>query len=87
MRAPATYAEAKAVRDAIDAEGREAGKVLNAFPKGAMNLTPDAVKATPEWKAAKARSDALFQKLRTFNTWFVKAFAAEIRAERRSRGR
>ena len=82
-----TYEEAKRIRDEIEGEGRKVGAILSAFPKGPMNLTPDAVKAAPEWREAKDRSEALFRKLRRFNTWFVKAYAKEIRAERRAKGR
>lgn len=82
-----TYEEAKRLRDEIEEEGRKVGAILNAFPKGPMNLTPDDVKATPEWRHAKDRSAALFRKLRRFNTWFVKAYAKEIREERRARER
>lgn len=43
--------------DAANARLSAASAALDAFPKGAMNLTTDAAKATPEWKAAKAEAD------------------------------
>jgi|SRR5580692_5773417 hypothetical protein len=86
-RGSTTYAEAKRVVDAAEAESKAAGKVLDTFPKLANGLTPDAVKALPEYKAAKARYNAAFAHERAVNTWFVKNFHKEIRAERASRGR
>lgn len=55
-------------RDDLEAEVRAAGAALKSFPKGAMGLTPDAVKASPEWKAAKNRYDRAFAALRAFNS-------------------
>lgn len=83
-----TYLEAKTMRDQIETDMRAADKTLRAIPSygtGAMGMTPDAVRATPEWKAATANTGATFRKLQDFNRVFVKQFAAEIRAERRNR--
>lgn len=80
-----TFAAAKATRAALDNEVARLGQVLNAFPKGAMGLTPDAVKFSPEFRAAKQAFDVAFAKLRNFNSAFTKAYADEIREERRTR--
>ena len=40
---------------------------MQAFPKGDMGLTPDAVKATPEWKAARIEMDRAMTALRNAN--------------------
>ena len=63
---------------------RVASEALGAFPRGAMGLTPDAVKASPEWRAAKAASDAALARLRDFNRQYTKKFKLEIRAARES---
>jgi hypothetical protein len=80
-----TFAEAKATQSALDNEVTRLGDVLDTFPKGALGLTPDAVKFSPEYSAAKSAFDAGFAKLRNFNGAFTKSFAKEIREERRAR--
>lgn len=80
-----TFAEAKAEHDRLDREFHEAGEALRAFPRGQMGLVPDAVRATPAYRAAKTRSDKAFAALRKFNQTFVRTFAKELRAERRAR--
>ena len=47
---------------------KRAGAALKAFPKGRFGLTPDAVKASPEWQAAKRNLDQAFANLRAFNS-------------------
>lgn len=80
-----TYPEAQAARAAIDSEVSRLGAELRAFPSGAMGLTPDHVKASPQYRAVKSAYDAAFARLRRFNSWYLKAFAAEIRAERKAK--
>jgi hypothetical protein len=50
-----------------------------------MNLTPDAVKASPQWRADKAAADKAFTALRNFNAWHSREFKAELQRERRDR--
>lgn len=80
-----TYAEAKATAANIDAEVSAAEVALRSFPAGPMGLTPDSVRVTPEYRAAKLAFDKSFAKLRAFNGTFTKTFAKEIREERRAR--
>jgi len=54
-------------------EYRAASRVLSAFPRLANGLTPDTVKATHEYRAAKARADAKFQALRAINARLARA--------------
>ena len=82
-----TYEEAKKVVNAAEAESKAAGDVLDTFPKLANGLTPDAIKLSPEYRAAKTRFNAAFAHLRRVNAWFVENFKKEIRADRASRGR
>lgn len=82
-----TYEEAKAESALVEKEMFEAQAAIDAFPRGPMGLTPDAVRATPEWRAAKTRVDKAFARLRAFNAVFVKRFAKELRAERDERAR
>jgi len=85
--ASSAFEEAKAEEALLENEMSEAQAAINAFPRGPTGLTPDAVKATPEWRAAKTRVDKAFARLRAFNAVFVKRFAKELRAERSARTR
>ena len=59
----------EAARTALEAEMYAAGRALNAISgAGPMGLTPDSVKASPEWKAKRASYDRAFAALRAFNT-------------------
>lgn len=78
-----TYEDARAWRNALDDEcGRVSAKLAN-YPRGAMGLTPDSVKASPEYREDKRAFDSTFAALRRFNTWFLKAFRKEWLADRR----
>ncbi|MGE5732779.1 MAG: hypothetical protein ACM37U_12605 [Gemmatimonas sp.] len=83
--ASSAFEQAKAEGAALESELSAAEQELKVFPRGPMGLTPDAVKALPEYRAAKARVDKAFARLRAFNGVFVKRFAKELRAERAAR--
>lgn len=78
-----TYLQAKDLSNALTADVKRFSAALDVFPKGPMGPTPEAVRVTPEYRAAKTAFDAAFKRLRAFNGQFVKVFAKEIRAERR----
>lgn len=77
-----TYEQARTVRDNAEQTLKRAGAIMDRFPKGPMGLTPDSVKAIPEWKAAKMEADQAFATLRAINAFIVKYFKKESRAER-----
>jgi hypothetical protein len=79
------FDEAKAERALIEKELAAAEAAMRAFPRGAMNLPPESVRLSPEYRAAKARTDKAFARLRAFNAVYVKRFAKELRAERSKR--
>lgn len=79
------FEDAKAERDLLEKEANAASAALQVFPRGAMGLTPDAVAATPEYRAAKARFQKAFARQREFNAVFTKRFAKELRSERAQR--
>lgn len=88
LAAPSSAFEQAKVEEArVEKEMDEAQAAISAFPRGPTGLTPDAVKATPAWQAAKRRVDKAFAQLRAFNAVFVKRFAKELRAERNKRAR
>lgn len=72
------------IQEQLLAEVSVCGAALRQFPKNSIGITPDDVKASPEFRAAKAAYDAAFQGLRNFNSAFTKAFGNELRAHRLS---
>lgn len=58
---------------------------MKGFPRGPMGLTPDDVKASDTWKAAKKSYDKAFNSLREFNGLFVKKYKKELAQERKAR--
>ena len=80
-----TFAEFIAARDRLDAAVEAASAALQPFPRNAVGLTPDDVKASPEWKAAHAAYWAAHGRLRAFNGLYAPRFKAELRAARQTR--
>ena len=77
-----TFQEATRIRDTLWAMYRETGKVMSSYPRLPNGLTPDAIKATPEWRKNKDAFDLASVNLRDFNKAYVKRFARELRQER-----
>lgn len=48
-----------------------------------MNLTPDNVRATPEYQTAKKNFDSSFNQLRNINQHMSKHFKNEMKADRK----
>lgn len=63
----------------------ETSAALQEFPRGPLGLTPDDVKASPEWKTAYRNFEVAFQAQRSFNSTYTKKFADELRHERNAR--
>lgn len=80
-----SYEDARAESDLLNAEMLAAGDALQLFPRGPTGIAPDAIKTTPQFRAAKKRFDVAFAALRKFNAVYVKKFAKELRAERSAR--
>ena len=80
-----TFNEAKQLKSQIETEIAGLSAKLAGFPTGAMGLTPDAVKFSPEFRAAKSAFDAAFARLRQFNAFYLKAFRKEVKADRAQR--
>lgn len=69
-----TYDEARAKQNELWDAVKTASGVLKGFPKLSNGLTPDRIKFSAEYRAAKATYDAAFRRLRDFNARFHKAF-------------
>jgi len=85
MSAYDTFKQAQALLEANVTATAIALRAIPGAGSGSMGLTPDAVKASPEYRSAKAAYDAAFHALREFNGKWVNVFAAEIKAERAAR--
>jgi hypothetical protein len=79
----------KARADELHAAVMSTGAALNAFtslhPKGPIGLTPDHVRAMPEFVKLKSEYERAAAASRAFNAIYVKKFAKEIRAARSER--
>ena len=85
-----TYAEAKDARDHLDARLAEATAALKSIPgvgSGQTGLTPDHVKTSPAYRAAKAEVDRVFAALRKANAFIAKHYRQDAAAERKARRR
>lgn len=85
MVAASTFDEALAMSDRFSTAWNDASKALNDFidaqgPRGPMNLTPDHVRAMPEYKALRAASDRAGEQSKIFAAAFTKRFKKEYRA-------
>lgn len=74
-----------AKQQALYAELTFASKMLTRFPRGLMGMVPDDVKATPEFKQARAEYERIFQTVRRFNARFTKEYKRELAAQRSAR--
>lgn len=84
---PLDYAAAAEVEARLEAEMNAASRAMDAWKahRGPTGLTPDHVRATPEWKAAKAALDLAFARLRSFNAVYTRRFKLEIARARDAR--
>lgn len=83
-----TYQIAKQSKIVLENALDNADKTLKSFDsygKTSIGLTPDSVKAMPEWRQAKAAFDRAFAELRAFNGWYMKTFKKEIMQERKNK--
>ena len=84
-----TFTEAKAqltrLWDANTLAGCKLSAFLDAHPKGAMGLTPDAVRAMPEYIRLNNAYRLTFAALKKYNAAYVKLYRKEILADRAKR--
>lgn len=83
-----TYEQAKARQLELEAQLKRTSGELRSVPgvgSGAMGLTPDAVKRSAPYQAAKRAYDSAFAALRSFNGDYVRRYRREIAADRRAR--
>jgi hypothetical protein len=73
-----TFPQALMMSKGLNQDCDVANNLLQTFPKGAFGLTPDDVKSSTEFKAAKFAYDVAFQHLRNFNQYYTKQFKCEL---------
>jgi len=84
------YHLAKIAKNQLELETKAAGDRLKSVAgvgTGPMGLTPDHVKASPEYQEAKTAFDQAFARQREFNEKFLRQFKVEVQQERRQRQR
>ena len=79
------YAADLATKEQHEAAVKAASDLLKEFPRNAAGITPDAIKASPEYQQAKMLYDAMFKRLQTYNTIFLKQHKAQYMADRSKR--
>lgn len=80
-----TFESQLARQQELEAAVNAADKTIKGFPRGPMGLTPDHIKAMPEWRAADSAYHSAAKALRNFNGPFIKAFKKQILAARLAR--
>jgi len=88
MVQPLTFATFRAAQNALQFQLDQASKKLETIPghaSGPMGLTPDEVKFTPRYQAARRDCEHAMAALQRLNKAHVKRFAKELRAERDAR--
>lgn len=70
---------------ALTAVSDEHARALDKYPRGPMGLTPEHVRTSTEYRMDKARFDRSFSALREHNSFMVKNFKSEMKAERDAR--
>ncbi len=66
-------------KEALEVAYDHATAALRKFPRLPSGLTPDAVRAMPEWREAKKQCEQAFADLRAFNQIFVRKYGKEYR--------
>jgi hypothetical protein len=79
------YIEAKLKRDNLELKLKEYSEKVNAYPKGAMGLTPDAIKFSEPYTSDRRKLEIAFKALQDFNKVFVKTYKKERQAEQMER--
>ena len=75
----ASFEEMVKVKNELESAAQSASETLQSFPRGAMGLTPDNVKATPEWKQAHNAYQLAADKVRGFNRRFIASYGKQWR--------
>lgn len=79
------YSVLKTAQRNLEKDVMAASNALNKFPSGDFGLTPDSVKFTPEFKAAKKAYNDAFQTYRKMNQYINKNFKKEEAAARKAK--
>ena len=80
-----SFEVAKTLHNKLNSAVDDASAILQQFPKGDAGLTPDAVKFSPEFRAAKTAFEYHFKLAREFNGLYNRTFKRELASERKSR--
>lgn len=81
-----SFAIAKTTASLLNSDYDSAIRNLKTIPgvgSGPMGLTPDDVRARPDYRIAKEAMDKAFAELRAFNAVYVKRYKKELAQERK----
>lgn len=76
------FETAKIIRAGLEVKIEIASAKLNSYPRNEIGLVSDAIKFSPEYRAARAEYSTAAANLKAFNKKFVKHFKTELKAER-----
>ena len=80
-----TFEDAKKIKAQLEENCKKLGDAFDKYPRGAMGLTPDHIRATPEYQREKKLYNIAFTQLQNFNKVYVKQFKKELAEERKNR--
>lgn len=81
-----SFAIAKVTASLLESDHSTASRNFKSTPgvgSGPMGLTPDDIRARPDYRIAKQAMDKAFAELRAFNAVYVKRYKNELAAERK----
>lgn len=87
-KARLSFPDALALRDEMSAAAEHASNALQAASgteKGPMGLTPDYIKARPEWRGAYGDYNRAAASLRAVNGWILRHYKTETRVHDKAR--
>lgn len=80
-----TFEDAKKIKAQLEENCKKLGEAFDKYPRGAMGLTPDHIKVTPEYQRERKLYNIAFTQLQNFNKVYVKQFKKELAEERKNR--
>lgn len=80
-----TFEDAKKIKAQLEENCKKLGEAFDKYPRGAMGLIADYIKATPEYQRERKLYNIAFTQLQNFNKVYVKQFKKEIAKERANR--
>ena len=78
-----SFKEAMKRKEILELDVSVTSAAFKQFPKSPNGLTEDAVKRTYKYQAVKENYRMAFERLRSFNKWFLKNYKKEYKQHRK----